>query len=134
MAAASRNRVRFTLEMLEAMREAVGPDFIVGIRMSGDEMLEGESVSPEESLEIATIHAEFGPDRLHQRHRLPTSTPTSASRKLIPTMGQRTAPFLEHARAIKQATGMPVFHATRITDLEHGPPRHRRGLGRHGRR
>jgi NADPH-dependent 2,4-dienoyl-CoA reductase/sulfur reductase-like enzyme len=31
-------------------------------------------------------------------------------------MGQRTAPYVDHARAFKQATGLPVFHATRITD------------------
>jgi NADPH-dependent 2,4-dienoyl-CoA reductase/sulfur reductase-like enzyme len=33
-------------------------------------------------------------------------------------MGQRTAPFLQRARAIKEAIRIPVFHATRITDLE----------------
>jgi NADPH-dependent 2,4-dienoyl-CoA reductase/sulfur reductase-like enzyme len=32
-------------------------------------------------------------------------------------MGQRTAPYLDHARAIREAVGLPVFHATRITDL-----------------
>ena len=37
--------------------------------------------------------------------------------KLIPTMGQRTGPYLDYARAIRAATGLPVFHATRITDL-----------------
>ena len=53
--------------------------------------------------------------------------------KLIPTMGQRTAPYLDLARAIRAATGLPVFHATRITDLEHRPARGGRGLCRHGR-
>src|SRR3712207_51290 len=49
------NRIRFGLETLEAMREAVGPRMIVGIRMSAHEMLEG-GMGPEESLEIAARH------------------------------------------------------------------------------
>ena len=34
------NRIRFTLEMFEAIRREVGPDYVVGLRMSADEMLE----------------------------------------------------------------------------------------------
>ena len=35
------NRVRFGLEVLGAIRERVGDDFIVGLRLSGDELIEG---------------------------------------------------------------------------------------------
>jgi hypothetical protein len=35
------NRMRFGLQMLEAIRRVVGDDYIVGIRMPGDEMLAG---------------------------------------------------------------------------------------------
>ena len=34
-------RMRFGLEVLETVRRAVGDDYIVGIRMPGDEMLKG---------------------------------------------------------------------------------------------
>jgi len=108
------NRIRFTLEMLEAMREAVGDDYVIGIRMSGNEMLEG-GLAPEESLEIAARHAESGLIDYLNVIGADASTDLGIS-KLIPTMGQRTAPYVDHARAFKQATGLPVFHATRITD------------------
>ena len=91
-----------------------GPDYIVGIRMSGDEMLEG-GLAPEESLEIAVRHAESGLIDYLNVIGADATTDLGIS-KLIPTMGQRTAPYVDHARAIKQATGLPVFHATRITD------------------
>lgn len=35
------NRMRFPLMILKAVREAVGPDFILDMRISGDEMVEG---------------------------------------------------------------------------------------------
>ena len=108
------NRIRFTLEMFAAIREAVGSDYVLGIRMSGDEMLEG-GLAPEESLEIAVRHAESGMIDYLNVIGADASTDLGIS-KLIPTMGQRTAPYVEHARVFKQATGLPVFHATRITD------------------
>jgi thioredoxin reductase len=47
------NRVRFSLEILEAVRGAVGRDFIVGARVSGDDTLP-EGLQPDELLEIIT--------------------------------------------------------------------------------
>jgi len=35
------SRMRFSVEVLRAIRDRVGPDFVIGIRMTGDEMLEG---------------------------------------------------------------------------------------------
>ena len=108
------NRVRFTLEMFEEIRRRVGPDYIVGIRMSGSEMLEG-GLAPEESLEIAVRHAESGLIDFVNVVGADATTDLGIS-KLIPTMGQRTAPYTELARAIRAAIKLPVFHATRITD------------------
>jgi 2,4-dienoyl-CoA reductase-like NADH-dependent reductase (Old Yellow Enzyme family) len=109
------NRIRFTLEMFEAIRREVGADYIVGIRMSADEMLEG-GMSAEESLEIAVRHARSGLIDFINVVGADATTDLGIS-KLIPTMGQRTGPYLAHAKAIRAATGLPVFHATRITDL-----------------
>jgi NADPH-dependent 2,4-dienoyl-CoA reductase/sulfur reductase-like enzyme len=108
------NRIRFTLEMFKAMREAVGHDYVIGIRMSGNETLEG-GLQPEESQEIAARHAESGLIDYLNVIGADASTDLGIS-KLIPTMGQRTAPYVDHVRAFKRATGLPVFHATRITD------------------
>src|SRR5439155_6056782 len=46
------NRLRLAREVLVAVREAVGPDFIVGVRHSGDHFVEG-GLSREELLEVA---------------------------------------------------------------------------------
>ncbi len=110
-----KNRIRFTLEMFEEIRRRVGPDFVVGIRMSGNEMLEG-GLAPEESLEIAVRHAESGLIDFVNVVGADATTDLGIS-KLIPTMGQRTAPYAELARAIRAAVALPVFHATRVTDL-----------------
>jgi 2,4-dienoyl-CoA reductase-like NADH-dependent reductase (Old Yellow Enzyme family) len=110
------NRVRISLEVLEAMRGAVGPDFVIGLRMSGDDLWD-ESLTPEESLEIAVRHSRSGLVDYLNIVGSNVNADVGISR-LIPTMGQRTAPFLQRARAIKEAVEVPVFHATRITDLE----------------
>ena len=109
------NRVRFSLEMFEEIRRRVGPDMIVGLRMSAHEMLEG-GMPPEESLEIAVRHARSGLIDFVNVVAADATTDLAISR-LIPTMGQRTGPFLDYARAIRAEVGLPVFHATRITDV-----------------
>ena len=53
------NRMRFSIEALEAAREAVGDDYIIGIRMSGDELID-EGLSHEDCLFIARTLAERG--------------------------------------------------------------------------
>ena len=45
------NRIRFSLDILEAIRGAVGHNFIIGARVSGDDRLPG-GLSPENLLEI----------------------------------------------------------------------------------
>ena len=109
------NRTRFSLEVFEEIRRQVGDTCIVGIRMSGHEMLEG-GLSPEESLEIAVQHAESGLIDYVNVVGADSTTNLGLS-KMIPSMGQPTAPFLELTRTIRQAIRLPVFHATRITDL-----------------
>lgn len=48
------NRTRLAREVLLAVREAVGPDFIIGVRHSGDHFVPG-GLSREELLEVARI-------------------------------------------------------------------------------
>ena len=53
------NRMRFGLEVLETVRRAVGDDYVVGIRMPGDEMLKG-GLSQEDCIAIAGAYARSG--------------------------------------------------------------------------
>ena len=41
------NRMRFSVEIIDAVREAVGEDFVVGLRTSGDELVESGIHLPE---------------------------------------------------------------------------------------
>ncbi len=46
------NRMRFAEEVLDAVRSVVGPDFVVGLRLTSNEYVE-EGLTPEETAEIA---------------------------------------------------------------------------------
>ena len=53
------NRLAITLEVLHAIRTAVGPDFIVGIRATGDER-KPDGLSPDEAVKTAQILVQTG--------------------------------------------------------------------------
>jgi 2,4-dienoyl-CoA reductase-like NADH-dependent reductase (Old Yellow Enzyme family)/thioredoxin reductase len=109
------NRMRFGMEVLEAMRAAVGDDYPIGMRMSGDELID-DGLSHQDCLTIARTNAERGlvdfinliggQARDHLAHAI-----------VLPNMSFPVAPFLALASAIKREVGVPVFHAQRITDL-----------------
>ena len=125
------NRIRFSLEMFEAIRRAVGESYIVGIRMSAHEMVEG-GMSPEESLEIAVRHARSGLIDFINVIGADASTDLGIS-KLIPTMGQRTGPYLDHAPGDPRRdrpAGVPRHPDHRS---QHRAARRGRRLCRHGR-
>jgi 2,4-dienoyl-CoA reductase-like NADH-dependent reductase (Old Yellow Enzyme family)/thioredoxin reductase len=110
------NRLRFTFEVLESIREAIGDDIAVGIRMIGDEGQIG-GLSTEESIEIA--------QRLANSDFLDFINVTSSSlateeglSKAIPPSGTPLMPYVSLAASIKEAIDIPVLHATRIADLE----------------
>ncbi len=109
------NRMRFGLEVLAAIRHAVGPDFIVGIRMVADEQLEG-GLNQEEGLEIARrLAATRQIDFLNViRGHIETDEGLS---HVIPNMGVPAAPHLELASLVRRQVGLPVFHAARIADV-----------------
>jgi len=109
------NRMRFGIEVYEAIRREVGDDFIVGIRMSADEMIE-DGLSFDDCLSIARgmtgrglvdfVNLVGGQARDHLAHAIS-----------LPNMAFPVAPFLGLASAIRAELNVPVFHAQRITDL-----------------
>jgi len=109
------NRLRFPLDVLGAIRKRVGDDFIVGFRYTADEAQKG-GITPEEGLEISKILAATGQlDFLNViRGRVHTDP---AMTDVIPVQGMPSAPHLDFAGAVRQATGMPTFHASRIPDV-----------------
>ena len=109
------NRLRFTWAVIDAVREAVGPDFIVGIRMVADEDFE-KGLGREEGVEIARRLAASGKfDFLNIiRGHIDTDAALSG---VIPITGMRSAPHLDFAGDVRAATKFPVFHAARISDV-----------------
>jgi N-methyl-L-proline demethylase len=109
------NRLRFTSEVLAAVRAAVGPDFIVGIRMVADEDWQA-GLSREEGIEIARRLAAGGQIDFLNIIRGHIDTDAALS-KVIPIQGTPSAPHLDFAGEVRSATKFPVFHAARINDV-----------------
>jgi 2,4-dienoyl-CoA reductase-like NADH-dependent reductase (Old Yellow Enzyme family)/thioredoxin reductase len=109
------NRMRFPLQVVRAVREAVGPEYIVGMRMSFDEERPG-GVGPEESLRIAQDVIEAGID-FFSLWRGSIETDAELAR-IIPPMATPSAPSLEFAGRIKRKLSVPVMHSSRIADVE----------------
>lgn len=106
------NRMRFSLEVLEAVRGAVGRDFIVGARVSGDDFMPG-GLNADELLEIIT--------RLDQTHMLDYFTVTGGTVSTfrsrgynIPSAYYGISTFVPMAARIKAAVQTPVIVTGRI--------------------
>ncbi len=109
------NRLRFSLRVFAAVREAVGPEFIIGTRLVTDEDWD-RGLSRDEGVEIAkrliaTGHIDF----LNViRGHIDTDAALS---KVIPIQGMASAPHLDFAGEMRAQTKFPVFHASRISDV-----------------
>ena len=108
-------RMRFSLEVLQAIRARTGPDFIVGIRYTADETAPG-GIDTELGLEISKRLSDSGlVDFLNViRGRILTDPELT---KVIPIQGMANAPHLDFAGRVRAATAMPTFHAARIPDV-----------------
>ncbi|MFT6675869.1 MAG: 2,4-dienoyl-CoA reductase-like NADH-dependent reductase (Old Yellow Enzyme family) [Sulfitobacter sp.] len=109
------NRMRFPMDVLDAIRKRVGSEFIIGLRYTADEAQKG-GITPQEGLDISKRLAASGQvDFLNViRGRIHTDP---AMTDIIPVQGMQSAPHLDFAGAVKAATGMPTFHAARIPDV-----------------
>ncbi len=109
------NRLRFGLRVYRAMREAVGPDFLLGSRLVCDEQWD-KGLSREEGMEIARRMVASGDvDFLNViRGRVEHDTVLS---RVIPVTGMASAPHLDFAGEVRAETRFPVFHAARINDV-----------------
>jgi 2,4-dienoyl-CoA reductase-like NADH-dependent reductase (Old Yellow Enzyme family)/thioredoxin reductase len=111
------NRMRFPIEVIEAVREAAGPDLIVGMRIPGDEFVD-DGLDQEAMKEVAQILeatakldylnviAGTNLDRVHRATHWP---PTPAPHGL----------FVPLAAGIKAVVDLPVFTVGRIVDPHH---------------
>lgn len=118
------HRMAFPRAVIQAVRAAVGPDFIVGIRMSMDED-RADGLRQDEALEALQHYIADGIDFLSVIKGTIDSDATLS--RVIPSMGTPSAPFLNFAGAIKREIDIPVMHASRIADVS--TARHAIGAG-----
>ena len=102
-------RATFVKEIIERIRDKVGYDLGLCVKMSVDEYLPGGSTI-EDSKVMAKIFAEAGADRLHAWagwHESP--------KPMLPMSVPRAA-FVHLAQALKEVTDVPVTTVGRIND------------------
>ncbi|WP_272914495.1 FAD-dependent oxidoreductase [Ornithinimicrobium cavernae] len=108
------HRMAFPRRVIQAVRKAVGEDFVVGIRMSMDED-RADGLQREEALEALRRYVADGIDFLSVIRGTIDRDATLA--RVIPSMGTPAAPFLDFAGEIRHAVQVPVMHASRISDV-----------------
>ncbi len=109
------NRIRFPWMVLEAVRERVGSDFVVGLRMFIEESLPG-GLESEAGMEILSrLEADglidfvnVAKGSIHNDVELTD---------VIPIHGMPAAPMLDFAGMVRAATDLPVLHAAKIDDV-----------------
>lgn len=109
------NRLRFTLEILGAMREAVGPDFIIGIRQGLNEV-DPNGIGLEEGVEAAKIISQSGLIDYMTANFGKIDTDHALSYH-IPGMRFPLAPWVSQIAQVRDQIEVPVFHACKIADL-----------------
>ncbi len=109
------HRLRFTFEVLTAIRKRVGPAFIVGVRYTGDEVLEG-GLTKQDGLAISRRLKDSGLVDFLNVVRGHIDTDPGLT-DLIPIQGMASSPHLDFAGEIRAETKFPTLHAARISDV-----------------
>lgn len=108
------NRMRFSVEVIEAVRESVGTDFCVGFRMTGDQLIKG-GLDHEAMKEIAARLAD-----LKKIDFFNISGATAETAELqamtVPSLDYPLGLFNRYAAAMKEIVGVPVIVASRIVE------------------
>ncbi|MGX5210883.1 oxidoreductase [Streptomyces violaceus] len=107
-------RMALPRRVIRAVREAVGPDFVVGIRMSFDEARPG-GLTSDEALTAAEQFAADGIDFISAIRGTIESDASLA--KTIPSIGTPLGPYLNLIGEMKSRLSIPVMHAARIADI-----------------
>jgi 2,4-dienoyl-CoA reductase-like NADH-dependent reductase (Old Yellow Enzyme family) len=108
-------RLKFSFDVLTAIRRRVGSEFIVGVRYTGDEVLDG-GLSREDGLEISRRLKRSGMVDFLNIVRGHIDTDAGLT-DLIPIQGMASSPHLDFSGEIRAATQFPTFHAARIQDV-----------------
>lgn len=106
------NRARFGLDVLRAVKAAVGTMPVI-YRVSVDDYFP-EGIGQEEGTQIAVWAAEAGADALHIAAGHYRSLPSGE--RMIPPMAYPDATFLDYAAVVKTRVSVPVIAVGRLGD------------------
>ena len=104
------NRTRFAREIVEDVRKKCGNDFIVGMRLSGDEFVEG-GLTIEDTKAIARMMVDCGVDILH----ISVGNYLSVDLNIASSYSAHGW-FTDWAKQIKDVVNVPVITVSRIND------------------
>jgi 2,4-dienoyl-CoA reductase-like NADH-dependent reductase (Old Yellow Enzyme family) len=102
-----RNRARIHLEVYQAIREVVGKDFPILIKMNSRDFVEN-GLSLEDSIQVVRLLADAGIDAIELSGGFITGGKLSPSRSGIDSE-DKEAYFQEEARAVKKEIGIPLI-------------------------
>lgn len=98
------NRMRFPLEVIKAVRDKVGPDFVVGIRLSMDEMVPG-GMEIEDWIKVAqTVEATGDVDYI-----MATAGVYQSATYIMPPADVPNGWLMDPIARLKRAVSIPVF-------------------------
>ena len=104
------NRMRFPLEAIAAIRKAVGEEFIVGFRISADELVPGGRTK-EDTKTIALMLEAAGIDFLHV-----SAGVYGSSYAIAPPQAIQHGWLTDFAKEVKEIVHIPVITVGRIND------------------
>jgi 2,4-dienoyl-CoA reductase-like NADH-dependent reductase (Old Yellow Enzyme family)/thioredoxin reductase len=109
------NRLRFTVETIEAIRQVVGKNYPLFVRFSADELLGERGITLEASVKyIVPALEKAGVNAIDVSQGSVLHSIEGISIPLYYPRGY----FIENAAAIKKATSLPVIGVGRIVDLD----------------
>ncbi len=101
-------RCRFAVELIRAIRQAIGPEKIIGLRLSGNDHVPG-GLTPADAAEIAKILEDAGVDIISV-----TGGVYETPHYVVPPLPMPPGTHLDAAKLIKQAVSVPVAAVGRI--------------------
>ncbi len=103
------NRMRFGLELIRRVRAAVGPDIALGIRVAGNDFMEGSNTNAESAL-FCSEAEKAGIDAIN--------VTGGWHETLVPQLTQGVPPgaYAYLARGIREKVSVPVFASNRLGD------------------
>ncbi|WP_449277792.1 oxidoreductase [Leucobacter sp. GX24907] len=105
------NSLRFLTRVVDAVREAVPADFVIGLKASVDDCGSDEDL-------VVRIVNELSEHGIQFLNLITGSIDKEAGlARQAPGMGTPSAPHLDLSRRIRERISIPVMHATRIADV-----------------